>query len=160
MAKKRVSHSKASRSGKTKQDTEIRRAKQALSAALTDDVSDNLSAAENSQNSAMHGKQSTLDSAGNSNDHLVQQGDRSLGVGELAGASVRQSQLGVGLDWILPGSPLTDLARRHVQRVGQLQNALSIPIDNNCRDVLRGLARKQLQVASQQVENKTTPFAT
>ncbi len=150
MARKHTIRKKDLRSGKAQEDSEIRRAKQALSAALSSDASVESSPANDSASSVEPALQS---SSGVAEVEYVE------GRG-LAKAFVTPARLGDHSAWALSGNPLTDLARRHVERVGQFQNSFSSPVDDHCRQVLSSRAKARVQLALRQPANQNRPFST
>lgn len=131
MAKKRTSRKKVSRSGKADLDSDIRRAKEALSAALGDDILNELSSGGDVPDS-----KDLLDSQGQAEPL------------EIEVAAGGQTSL------TLFGNPLADLARRHVCQQSNPGGCL----DDHCVRVLAGLARTRLEILSHRPATANHPL--
>ena len=138
MTKERtIRRKKASRSGKSQHDTEILRARRAVSAALS---------VESSSDPLPDGESPTPPPPMDVASDLAQAPASSSSP---AGTMAVYSSLAISSD------PLADLARRHIARLGKSLAGSEDPADTICREVLANLAQVRLDTVLQSPSKPT-----
>ena len=165
MAKKRTIRKKASRSGKAQHDSEILRAKRAVSAALTQEGQAIANPAAESPSAAPAPPQPKvpLDVSVASN-HLSSSSSAPRGLPSIMKGLVRAAAGLVGHDvqpvadelpplaqpsLTVSCNPLAELARRHASNPGKFLPGFAQHTDELCHHVLADLAKTTLQSSSQ-----------
>ncbi len=166
MAKKRIISKKSSPSGKAQHDSEIRRAKRAVSAAST----------ESSPPSSAPQPNLPASNA-QAGDSLVAEPSAELVPGFMKrllraaappftsadkadlsppeNAATEQSVLNLNLS----ANPLTELARRHVAQARKSLPHPAAATDDHCRQVLTSLAEARIRAAMQHSPNHNRPLS-
>ena len=149
VTKKRTSRKKAPHSGKTQQDSEIRRARRAVSAASGGQARGLSAAGDKTEAGA--------DTAGPVLKGLLRAVAGLVG-SESAESVSKESQSRKSDESLstLPCNPLTGLARRHVGRIGRAPADDSLRLDQHSDRVLAKLARTRLGAWLDESESERT----
>ncbi len=153
--KKRTIRKKASPSGKSRHDSEIRRAKRAVSAAVS---------RRSSASQAPQPQPPALASAGPAAElvpGIMKRLLRAASSSFAPAAEAKPSQSAPTEKVVLsfPANPLADLARSHVHQAGQFRPDRSDSSDTHCRQILASLAQARIKNALQASPNNNQPLA-
>ena len=155
MAKKRTIRKKASPSGKTRHDSEIRRAKRAVSAASTRSPSS--SSAPEPQPAASTAPAPPAELVPSLMKRLLRAAASPFVIDVEAKPS--QSAPTEKLDLGFSGNPLANLARCHVRQARQFLPDLPASIDTHCHQLLTSLANARIQAALQHSPDRNHPLS-
>ena len=153
--KKRTIRKKASPSGKSRHDSEIRRAKRAVSAASTRGPS--ASQAPDPQHPAAISPQPPAELVPGLMKRLLRAAASPFVIDVEAEPS--QPAPTKKLDLGFSGNPLAELAGRHVRQARQFLPDLPGSIDTHCDQVLTSLANARIQAALQHSPDRNHPLS-